>query len=345
MIPTIDFQRIEALDPDTLAQIRRALHDAGAFFLDARSVFAEQDVAELFEQASGYFTLPEEEKRATAISRSANLRGYVGPGEEFTNGIADLKASFEFAREREAPHRADPPPYFSFYGPNLWPAAACLPRFQPVIGRFSERMDAIGLTVLKGIATSLDQPVSDLPGEGLFGGELCVFSRLIFYAGPGGTVERTRLEAHTDQSLLTAVIADAPGLEVEDADGNWRLVVPPPYSFTVFAGELMEFWSRGYLRACKHRVHGSALREDRHSIATFFLPDLPNRVAPIDPDTCAHLKTAPSSVSRGNVWLSSLSGGDSGGEALRPIIIGVKEWERMNAIFPRGADDREGATS
>lgn len=334
MIETIQLAGMENGTPDTLDRLRRGLRETGVVFLDARGELPDGFFETLFAQSREFFRLPAEVKQALNLSNSANLRGYVGMGEEFTNGIADLKESFEFAKELEVPSDARDAPYARLYGTNLWPEPDALPQFEPTIRSYSAWMSRLGTSFLKALARTLDQP-TEPTGDSLFEGEMCSFSRLIYYSDPTGFNEASaRLEAHTDQALITVIVQNVAGLEVQDHTGAWVPVIPENGLFIVFPGELAEFWTRGYYRACVHRVQNKAITGERISIASFFLPDLRTRLAPLDPTSSEHLATADLTVSSTNSWLTP--GGNADG-ALAPFVVGEKEWERMNAIFPDDA--------
>jgi isopenicillin N synthase-like dioxygenase len=347
LIPTLSLSDIEAESPEAIERLRRAGRDIGVFYLDAGDRLARRFFADLFEQSRQFFRLPLDPKQALALANSSNFRGYVGMGEEYTRGQADIKESFEFAQETRVPASDNPPPYFRLYGENQWPDASRLPRFRPTLGEYSEWMDRIGRVVLKGMALTLGQPVTPEAGGGLFRGDPCFFSRLIYYGNPLDFGETdTRLGAHTDHVLFTLTLQDAPGLEVQTNAGEWIRVEPSEELFVVFPGELMEFWTRGYYKATTHRVHNKALRTERLSVASFFLPDLQSEVAPIDPASSPHLADVDLSMSSDNSWLTkpqaeAQANGASAGELLRPIMIGEKEWERVNAIFPDEAAPAE----
>jgi hypothetical protein len=109
MIPTLDFTAVEREDAGACEALRRAHRRVGACYLDVGGVPMATEFSELFDVASAFFSLPDETKKQVEIARSANFRGYVGVGEEFTNGAPDLKESFEFAKAAPAPERPTPP--------------------------------------------------------------------------------------------------------------------------------------------------------------------------------------------------------------------------------------------
>jgi isopenicillin N synthase-like dioxygenase len=95
----------------------------------------------------------------------------------------------------------------------------------------------------------------------------------------------------------------------------------------------MEFWTRGYYPATRHRVPNATLPAERLSIMSFFLPDLRCQVSPIEITDDSPLANAELSLSSDNSWLTRDRHGNNAAEAV-PIVIGEKEWERVNAIFP-----------
>ncbi|MGV9561521.1 2-oxoglutarate and iron-dependent oxygenase domain-containing protein [Streptomyces sp. NPDC003480] len=331
MIPVLALAGLEAGRPATLDRLHDALRDHAIVHVDARAEPAPEFFPSLHEQTRAFFALPEEAKRALDIDKSPNYRGYVAQGAEYTNGVPDLKESFEFGKETAAPEGEEQPWHAGLYGPNQWPDASVLPRFRPVMEAYSAAVDRIALATLRGLLLTLDQPAD--ADDAVTSGELCSYSRLIRYHDPAGFgAEQSRLERHTDSGLLTVSLQEQPGLEAEAADGRWVPVEPPADVFSVFGGELMEVWTHGYYRACPHRVHNSALRAERLSYASFFLPDLRRPLVPVDRASSPRL-SGPLAVPAGNSWLA-------GGRELIPTTpVGELEWARMNVIFPGRNND------
>ncbi|MFF4958712.1 isopenicillin N synthase family dioxygenase [Streptomyces sp. NPDC001222] len=331
MIPVLALADLEAGRPATLDRLHDALREHALVHVDARADLGPGFFPALHEQTRAFFALPEAAKQALDIDRSANYRGYVAQGAEYTGGVPDLKESFEFGRETTAPEGEEQPWHAALYGPNQWPDASVLPRFRPVVEAYSAAMDRIALAVLRGLLLTLDQPAD--AEDSVTAGELCSYSRLIRYRDPAGFgADQTRLGRHTDSGLLTVSLQEQPGLEAEAADGRWLPVEPPADVLSVFGGELMEVWTHGYYRACPHRVHNSALRGERLSYASFFLPDLRRPLVPVDRAAGPRL-SGPLAVPAGNSWLA-------GGRGPNPATpVGELEWARMNVIFPGRNDD------
>lgn len=59
----------------------------------------------------------------------------------------------------------------------------------------------------------------------------------------------------------------------EDAgDGEWVPVDPVPGALTINAGDMLQVWSNGRVKAAEHRVRASASGSERYSIAFFLNP-------------------------------------------------------------------------
>ena len=121
--------------------------------------------------------------------------------------------------------------------------------------------------------------------------------------------DRVRVAPHTDHGGLTVLCADdapaddatadnapadnAPGgLEVRDDRGGWSAVGQPDGALLVQAGDLLERWSGGRLRATPHRVvnppTGLGEASRRLSIVYFHQPRLDFVVVPVTGDRDAY---------------------------------------------------------
>jgi len=111
--------------------------------------------------------------------------------------------------------------------------------------------------------------------------------------------DRVRVAPHTDHGGLTVLCADdAPGdddpggLEVRDDRGGWSAVGQPEGALLVQAGDLLERWSGGRLRATPHRVvnppPGLGEASRRLSIVYFHQPRLDFVVVPVTGDRGAY---------------------------------------------------------
>ncbi|CAL8148315.1 unnamed protein product [Orchesella dallaii] len=99
-------------------------------------------------------------------------------------------------------------------------------------------------------------------------------------------VGQARVKEHSDHGFITLLFQDdTGGLEVRDREGNWIAADPIHGSIVVNIGDLLEFWSGGYLRATKHRVLIPELeiqkRISRQSIVYFLHPDSQTTLSPL----------------------------------------------------------------
>ena len=85
---------------------------------------------------------------------------------------------------------------------------------------------------------------------------------------------------HTDDLALTFLAQpdDVSGLQVKNMWGDWIDTVPIPHTLVVNIGDLLERWSNGRFKAIVHRV-AMKPSEERHSVATFHLPDFHVEIA------------------------------------------------------------------
>jgi isopenicillin N synthase-like dioxygenase len=80
--------------------------------------------------------------------------------------------------------------------------------------------------------------------------------------------------AHTDYGSITLLFQDdVGGLELRDANGEWRLAPPVPDAVLINTGDLMERWTNGRFRSTAHRVRPISGNRDRYSLALFVDPD------------------------------------------------------------------------
>jgi isopenicillin N synthase-like dioxygenase len=64
-----------------------------------------------------------------------------------------------------------------------------------------------------------------------------------------------RAAAHEDINLITLLpSASAPGLEVQDLEGNWHAVQSEPGDIVINAGDMLQEATGGYLKSTTHRV-------------------------------------------------------------------------------------------
>ena len=149
--------------------------------------------------------------------------------------------------------------------------------------------------------------------------------------GNGLSVEAVGISEHTDFECFTLLHQTAPGLELKDLAGNWRVadVYRDQSKFTIIIADMMERWTNGWLRATPHRV-GLAAHE-RLSLVRFNGLDPDASVAPLLRFTGAG---------------PSASSGDTGSSESRGWVKGAKykpvtQGEHMAESVTRAAANLE----
>ena len=88
------------------------------------------------------------------------------------------------------------------------------------------------------------------------------------------------VNSHHDAGFLTLLLQhEVPGLQVQDADGQWADVPLIDGAIVVNLGEMLQSMTGNYLVATTHRV---VTREPRFSSAYFHGPDLRAGLEPLD---------------------------------------------------------------
>ena len=307
---------IAALEKDTghaRRELARRLRDDGYCALVLGGSLPAATMNGLSDEMWAFFAQSMAHKRAVALAKHAGLRGYVGMGEEATNGIPDLKESFEFARESTRVSLAAP--YDVLAAPNVWPDPARLPRFRAVMEHYNEAMVRLGAIVFGAITAALATPETRKSCAALMEGQPCYYSRLIRYPKTEApTKTRDPLVDHTDHSFFTIGYQTAPGLEIKTCDGAWQSWPWRNDRLMVFTGEIASMWSGGLYRGAPHRVRRALLSKERFSVTTFVLPDLEAEIIPLTED------------------------GSRLDADRRPYRLLDEELKRMTEIFPGGRE-------
>jgi isopenicillin N synthase-like dioxygenase len=287
-LPVIDLSRYTGDSrEDFLAELRRAAHEVGFFYVTGHGVDPAV-TAGVLAAARSFFALPEADRRTIENVWSPHFRGWSSTGTEYTAGTPDQREQVDIGVERQ-PLKLGPddPAYLGLIGPNQWPAAA--PELRPAAEAWLAAADRVARTVLRALAAALGQ--HDGYFDGWFDDEATLHLKLIHYPGgaggggggggaAGGFVQG--VGSHKDYGYLTVLLQDdLGGLQVEGPDGSWLDAPPLPGTFVVNIGELLEIATQGYLRATVHRVAGPAAGTDRYSAPVFLAPRLDAVVEPL----------------------------------------------------------------
>jgi isopenicillin N synthase-like dioxygenase len=270
-LPVLDFSLLDGDDSAVevfRAELRRAAHDVGFFFLVGHGV-PDDLMRDLLAVARRFFELPEQDKLAIENVHSPQFRGYTRVGGERTHGDVDWREQIDIGVERPAvPAGEAAADYWRLEGPNLWPEA--LPQLKDVVTRWLEELDRVALRLMRAWAASLGAPEDAF--DAAFAHPFSVL-KIVRYPGASGAPQG--VGAHRDGGVLTLLLVepDKGGLQVEH-DGEWLDVPSLPGAFVVNIGEMLELATDGYLKATLHRVVSPPEGTDRISVPFFFNPAL-----------------------------------------------------------------------
>lgn len=258
VLPVLDLEGCGAGEPGALEEqagrLRTALEEVGFFSIVGHGV--DWDLVEdIYHQAARYHALPDEAKRAQAMT--PRHMGYNPLGGESIEGrIPSLNAAFFLARPASTR--------------NQWPDEAVLPGFRAACSAYYEAMDRFchdRLLPLVGVALGLGpdhfQPCFDPSLATL---------RLSHYPAVEAAEDQWGIDPHTDAGFMTLLPANpVDGLSIRSGDGSWWEVRQEPRSFVVNSGDMLRRWSNDRLRSTMHRARNRSGR-DRYAIPFFYDP-------------------------------------------------------------------------
>lgn len=292
-LPIIDIAGLRGHDPVTqhlvAEQLRQACEQRGFFYVTGHGMDA-QLMAQVFEASQQFFDLPMAEKLSVDKKLSACNRGYEPlRAQTLEEGAPpDLKESFYVGAEVAA---HDPRVLAGRFntGPNQWPLA--LPQFRAVMQNYYQAAYALGLTLVKGLALSLN--VSPHYFDGYLQ-DAAATLRLLHYPPQPAHPEpgEKGCGEHTDFGGITLLLQDrVGGLQVWDKEGQRWIDAPPvPGAFIVNIGDLFARWTNDRYVSTLHRVINVSGSE-RYSVPFFFTGNPLHRVQCIP--TCLEEGAAP----------------------------------------------------
>ena len=242
--------------------------------------------------AKRFFALPEDVKKQYAVGKGGQ-RGYIPFGIETAKGAThhDLKEFWHMGRDLPPGHRYEPS-----MPPNVWPAET--PDFHEKIAWLYGALDGMGKKVLQAIATYLDLPRGQFDEAVREGNSVL---RLLHYPPIPADATGVRAGAHGDINAITLLLgAEEGGLEVQDRDGQWLPINPPPGCLVVNIGDMLERNTNDVLPSTIHRVVNPPPERRgfaRYSTPFFlhFAPDYEIRTLP-GCATAAHPDRYPESI-------------------------------------------------
>lgn len=274
-IPIIGLEPMFGNDTEAkqeLAQkLRKACTEVGFLYIRNHR-FPQEILDATFAAAVSYFSLPDDEKMKSHVSKSTNNRGYAAILEENTDPTArgDLHESFDIALDVPA----DNPDVLVgkvLYGPNQWPGD--MPEFRKALEDYHSEMLTLSGHLLHAFALSLG--LEETYFDGMVDKPLATL-RVLHYPPQFGEIDDRQIGigAHSDYECFT-ILAQQDGisaLQVLNASGEWIAADPVPGCFVVNVGDQMARWTNDLFASTVHRAINRSGRE-RYSIPFFFGPN------------------------------------------------------------------------
>jgi isopenicillin N synthase-like dioxygenase len=253
-LPVVD---LDALDDASAARaVRAALTGAGFLYVRGHGIDARL-LERTFGAAREFFALSTEEKVRFAYTDAESNFGYQGVEGESLDpaGAPDLKEAFTMRG-------------VVAHGAPSWPSES----FRTTVLDYHGSALRVGARLLERIAASLELPTTYFVER--HQGENVTLRLLHYPANLSPRPSQRGAGAHTDYGSITLLFQDeVGGLELRDANGEWRAAPFVPGAVLVNAGDLMERWTNGLFRSTLHRVEPIRGERDRYSVVLFVDPD------------------------------------------------------------------------
>jgi isopenicillin N synthase-like dioxygenase len=194
-----------------------------------------------------FFALPEATKLKYKLPVMGQ-RGYTPFGIETAKGHQhyDLKEFWHVGRDLPPGHR-----YRDHMPDNVWPDED-VPEFRETVGWLYQALDQMGLKVLEAIAVYLGLERHFFDPTVDFGNSIL---RLLHYPPVPEDGPHIRAGAHEDINVITLLLgAEEAGLQVQDRDGRWIPINPPPGALVCNIGDMLQRLTNHRLPSTTHRV-------------------------------------------------------------------------------------------
>mmetsp|Transcript_44971 Transcript_44971/g.118803 ORF Transcript_44971/g.118803 Transcript_44971/m.118803 type:complete len:298 (-) Transcript_44971:72-965(-) len=284
---------------------------------------------------SRFFALPEEKKALIDKAQSRHFRGWERVGSERTNNRVDHREQIDFWSDT-CPRPADATPaYYRLLGPNTYLPDSVLPNFKSVSTRWFSSAARVADDLMQVFSVGLG--LEPLHLEGVFGpkDERMSLTKFIHY--PPSPEGGAGVNAHHDTGFVTVLApGPTPGLEVQDAQGEWIPVRAAPGAFVINIGEMLQGMTGNYFLATPHRVITS---EERLSCAYFHGPALSTPLDPLPIAPRFFEAVAASPRHRGAGWMAAreelLAGGTEDMRAGQvSAVYGEQLWNYFVRSYP-----------
>ncbi|KDN49734.1 hypothetical protein RSAG8_01799, partial [Rhizoctonia solani AG-8 WAC10335] len=239
-----------------ISQLRSAMTEVGFLYL-LNPPIDDHLVQSVIDYAPKLFDLPQETKDALAMVNNESFFGYNRLGAEITKGSIDFREQFDFATPWKGRRNPRGPDYERIWGPAQWPSDTDLPGFQAAYSAYYAQCAELSFQLIALLAEALGLPSTvferffDTPKD------LMVHrAKVVKYpVMPEGSSDQG-VGPHFDGGFLTLLLQASPhpGLEAQNARGEWIPASPRPRTLVVNTGKALETVTRRLVPATSHRV-------------------------------------------------------------------------------------------
>ena len=318
-VPVIDLSPIRGTDPQAIAALGEAIDAACrqiGFLIVRGHAVPRATIAAVREAALEFFALPEEEKALIRPPAGTMLRGYTPPINRLarSRGVEtppDFRTMLSMGRpEADGTQYAEFPEARPFYQPNIWPARPA--GLRAAFEAYFREMERLAREIMRGFAVALSLPINFFDDK--IDNHFAAFHALFYPAMPEPPLPgQLRAGAHSDFGSLTILLAPdegGMGLEVQRPDGSFVPVEPPPDSYVINIGDLMQQWTNDAWVSTVHRVQnpqGEAALKPRLSLGFFCHPNYDAEVAALPGTVAAGARAVHAPVLAGEYMNAKIS--------------------------------------
>ncbi|KAL1642652.1 hypothetical protein SLS61_009586 [Didymella pomorum] len=245
----------------------------------------EQLVADVIQECKGFFeNLSEEEKEKIEMKNEKSFLGWSRLDNETTALNTDHREQLDLSTPHPVPG-PEAPLYHNLLAPNQWPSSQHLPTFRPAYEEYMRRMSDISTLFTSLIAEAIGLP-ADAFSQFFDEGQqhklkIVKYPEVDVPDVPAGAsefdrkkweIKRQGVGPHKD-SMLTSYLLQAssqPGLQAQNAKGQWIDCKPIDGTLVVAIGQGMEALTNGVCASTTHRVLSPRKGEGARYSVPFF---------------------------------------------------------------------------